>query len=57
MKLPRETDDERRVAQAAFADGRSRRAEVPLAVVEACVELVEVAEALAGEATSTPRAT
>jgi formiminotetrahydrofolate cyclodeaminase len=48
MKLPRETDEERETRAAALAAAARHASEVPLLCVEACVELVSVAEALAG---------
>jgi formiminotetrahydrofolate cyclodeaminase len=48
MKLPRDTDAERDVRSAALAAAARHAAEVPLGCVEACVELVAAAEALAG---------
>jgi methenyltetrahydrofolate cyclohydrolase len=47
-KLPRETDEERAVRAAALAAAAREASEVPLATVEACVELVVTAEVLAG---------
>ncbi|MEA2632062.1 MAG: methenyltetrahydrofolate cyclohydrolase, partial [Chloroflexota bacterium] len=47
-KLPRETDDERRARDLALATAARHASEVPLLCVEACLELVSVAEALAG---------
>jgi formiminotetrahydrofolate cyclodeaminase len=47
-KLPRETDEERSVRAAALATAAREASEVPLATVEACVELVVTAEVLAG---------
>ena len=47
-KLPRRTDDERRIRDLALATAARRASEVPLLCVEACLELVSVAEALAG---------
>ena len=48
MKLPRETEDQRETRAAALRTAARHAAEVPLLAVEACVELVGVAEALAG---------
>jgi formiminotetrahydrofolate cyclodeaminase len=48
MKLPRETDEERGIRSAALRTAARHAAEVPLVAVEACVELVGAAEALAG---------
>jgi formiminotetrahydrofolate cyclodeaminase len=48
MKLPRETDDERETRSAALSAAARNASEVPLQCVEACLDLVEVAEALAG---------
>lgn len=47
-KLPRETDEERSVRAAALSAAAREASEVPLATVEACVELVVTAEVLAG---------
>jgi formiminotetrahydrofolate cyclodeaminase len=47
-KLPRETDAEIATRQTAMQTAARRAADVPLACVEACLRLVEVAEALAG---------
>lgn len=48
MKLPRNTDAEKEERSAALRSAARRAAEIPLSCVEACVELVRVAEALAG---------
>lgn len=48
MKLPRETDAERGIRAAALRTAARHAADVPLVAVEACVELVGIAEALAG---------
>lgn len=48
LKLPRATDAERAARQAALSSAARGAAEVPLAVVRACLELVAIAESLAG---------
>jgi formiminotetrahydrofolate cyclodeaminase len=48
MKLPRETDAERSARKVALSRAAKRAAEVPLLIVEACLELVATAEALVG---------
>ena len=48
MKMPRDTDDERAARTAAIRSAARDAAEVPLRCIEACVELVATAEALAG---------
>jgi formiminotetrahydrofolate cyclodeaminase len=48
MKLPRDTDDERAARAAALKAAARHASEVPLLCVEACVDLISAAEALAG---------
>jgi formiminotetrahydrofolate cyclodeaminase len=48
MKLPRDTDEQRDARAAALRTAARRAAEIPLTCVEACVDLVAAAEALAG---------
>ena len=48
MKLPRDTDAERASRTAALRNSARTAAEVPLLMVDACVELVGLTEALAG---------
>jgi formiminotetrahydrofolate cyclodeaminase len=48
MRLPRDTDEEKSVRSAALQAAARVASEVPLQCVEACVELVAIAEALAG---------
>ena len=48
MKMPRETDDERAARTAALQSAARVASDVPLRCVEACVDLVATAEALAG---------
>jgi formiminotetrahydrofolate cyclodeaminase len=48
MKLPRETDEERGARDRAMKAAARHASEVPLLCVQACVELVGAAEALAG---------
>jgi formiminotetrahydrofolate cyclodeaminase len=48
MKLPRETDEEREARSSALRSAARSAAEVPLACVEACLQLVSATEALAG---------
>jgi formiminotetrahydrofolate cyclodeaminase len=48
MKLPRTNDAEAEARQVALRAAARHASEVPLSCVEACLELVQVAEALAG---------
>ncbi len=48
MRLPRESDEQRELRSAALSMAARHASEVPLLAVETCVELVGVAEALAG---------
>ena len=48
MKLPRDTDDEKAVRAEALKAAARHASEVPLLCVEACVDLISAAEALAG---------
>jgi len=48
LKLPRETEDERAARTSAIRSAARRASEVPLACVEACLEVVATAETLAG---------
>jgi formiminotetrahydrofolate cyclodeaminase len=48
MKLPRDTDEERAARAEALKAAARNASEVPLICVEACVDLIAVAEALAG---------
>ena len=48
MKLPRETDAEQAARRRALSDAARGAAEVPLATVEACLELTAAAESLVG---------
>ena len=47
-KLPRDTDEDRALRSAALAAAARAASEVPLATVEACLELVVTVEVLAG---------
>ncbi len=48
LKLPKDTDEERVARSAALAAAARVASEVPMACVEACLELVEAADMLAG---------
>jgi formiminotetrahydrofolate cyclodeaminase len=48
MKLPRDTDEQQQARATALRAAARNASEVPLQCVEACVELVSAAEALAG---------
>jgi formiminotetrahydrofolate cyclodeaminase len=48
LKLPKETDADRLTRSAALAAAARVASEVPMACVEACLELVEAADMLAG---------
>jgi len=48
LKLPRDTDDEKAARSKAIREAARGAAEVPMECVEACVELLAAAEALAG---------
>lgn len=48
MKLPRQTDEERESRTTALRAAARHASEIPLLCVEACVELIGAAEALAG---------
>lgn len=48
LKMPRETDDQVSARKAALSDAARHAAAIPLTCVEACLDLVGVAEALAG---------
>ncbi|HET9522541.1 MAG TPA: cyclodeaminase/cyclohydrolase family protein [Candidatus Limnocylindrales bacterium] len=48
LKLPRDTDDEKARRLAAMSEAARKAADVPLAVVEGCQELVASAESLVG---------
>ena len=57
MKLPRDTEDEKAARAEALRRPRAHASEVPLAVVEACVDSSGRPRRWPGGATSTPRAT
>ncbi len=48
MKLPKETDDEKETRSGAMRAAARVAAEVPLRCVEACLEVIQAAESLAG---------
>jgi formiminotetrahydrofolate cyclodeaminase len=48
LKLPRESEEEQAQRTAALKTAAGEAADVPLACVEACLEVVQVAESLAG---------
>ena len=48
MKLPKDTDDEREARSSAMRAAARAAAEVPLRCVEACLEVIQAAESLAG---------
>jgi formiminotetrahydrofolate cyclodeaminase len=52
MKLPKETDEEKAVRSAAVQDALVDAAMVPLAVMQKCVEVVELSESVAAKGNS-----